>query len=70
MVHEVLDVMRGLASEGMTMVVVSHEIGFLRKVADQLIMFDAGQVIERGPTARVIDAPEHPRTREFLGALK
>lgn len=70
MVHEVLDVMRGLASEGMTMVVISHEIGFLRKVADQLIMFDAGQVIERGPTARVLDAPEHPRTREFLGALK
>ena len=69
MVHEVLDVMRTLASEGMTMVVVSHEIGFLRKVADQLIMFDAGKVIERGPTTRVLDAPEHARTREFLGAL-
>ena len=70
MVHEVLDVMRALADEGMTMVVISHEIGFLRKVADQLIMFDAGQIIERGPTARVLDAPEHARTREFMGALK
>ena len=70
MVHEVLDVMRALASEGMTMVVVSHEIGFLRKVADQLIVFDAGLVVERGPTARVLDEPEHERTREFLRALR
>ena len=70
MVHEVLDVMRALASEGMTMVVVSHEIGFLRKVADQLIVFDAGLVVERGPTARVLDEPEHERTREFLVALR
>jgi ABC-type polar amino acid transport system ATPase subunit len=70
MVHEVLDVMRALASEGMTMVVVSHEIGFLRKVADQLIVFDAGLVVERGPTERVLDEPEHERTREFLRALR
>lgn len=70
MVHEVLDVMRTLASEGMTMVVVSHEIGFLRKVADQLIVFDAGLVVERGPAARVLDEPEHERTREFLRALR
>jgi ABC-type polar amino acid transport system ATPase subunit len=70
MVHEVLDVMRTLASEGMTMVVVSHEIGFLRKVADQLIVFDAGLVVERGPTARVLDEPEHERTREFLRAIR
>lgn len=70
MVHEVLDVMRALANEGMTMVVVSHEIGFLRKVADQLIMFDAGLIVERGPTANVLDEPEHERTREFLKALR
>lgn len=70
MVHEVLDVMRTLASEGMTMVVVSHEIGFLRKVADQLIVFDAGLVVERGPAAHVLDEPEHERTREFLRALR
>ncbi|SDX65312.1 amino acid ABC transporter ATP-binding protein [Roseicitreum antarcticum] len=70
MVHEVLDVMRALAGEGMTMVVVSHEIGFLRKVADQLIVFDAGLVVERGPTVRVLDEPEHERTREFLRALR
>ena len=70
MVHEVLDVMRALASEGMTMVVVSHEIGFLRNVADQLIVFDGGLVVERGPTARVLDEPEHERTREFLRALR
>ena len=70
MVHEVLDVMRALASEGMTMVVVSHEIGFLRKVADQLIVFDAGLVVEHGTTARVLDEPEHERTREFLRALR
>ncbi|KAA9009486.1 amino acid ABC transporter ATP-binding protein [Histidinibacterium aquaticum] len=70
MVNEVLEVMRTLAEEGMTMVVVSHEIGFLRKAADQLIMLDAGQVVERGPTARVLDEPEHERTREFLRAIR
>jgi len=70
MVNEVLEVMRTLAAEGMTMVVISHEIGFLRKAADQLIMIDAGVVVERGPTARVLDEPEHDRTREFLKALR
>jgi len=70
MVHEVLDVIRTLAAEGMTMVVISHEIGFLRKVADQLIMFDAGLVVERGPTARVLDEPEHERTRAFMKVLR
>ncbi|SDZ62229.1 polar amino acid transport system ATP-binding protein [Jannaschia faecimaris] len=70
MVHEVLDVMRTLATEGMTMVVISHEMGFLRKVADQLIMIDGGLVVERGPTLRVLDAPEHKRTREFLSAIQ
>lgn len=70
MVHEVLDVMRTLAAEGMTMVVISHEIGFLRKAADQLIMIDAGVVVERGPTAHVLEDPEHERTREFLKALR
>jgi ABC-type polar amino acid transport system ATPase subunit len=70
MVHEVLDVMRTLAAEGMTMVVISHEIGFLRKAADQLIMLDAGVVVERGPTAHVLDEPEHERTRAFLSAVQ
>lgn len=70
MVTEVLEVMRILAEEGMTMVVVSHEIGFLRKAADQLIMLDAGEVVECGPTARVLDEPAHERTREFLRAIR
>lgn len=70
MVHEVLDVMRSLAREGMTMVVVSHEIGFLREAADQLLMLEAGVIIERGPVARVLDEPEQERTRVFLGALR
>ena len=70
MVHEVLDVMRALATEGMTMVVISHEIGFLRKAADQVIMLDAGMVVERGPTDRLLEEPQHDRTREFLRALR
>lgn len=70
MVHEVLDVMRTLAADGMTMVVISHEIGFLRKAADQLIMIDAGVVVEHGPTTRVLDTPQHERTRAFLKAIR
>lgn len=66
LVGEVLDVMRQLAREGMTMVVVTHEIAFAREVADELVFMDQGRVIERATPDRLIDHPEHERTREFL----
>ena len=69
LVGEVLDVMRGLAEEGMTMVVVTHEIGFAREVADWVIVMDGGRVIEEGPPAAVLDNPTTERARAFLGRL-
>ena len=66
LVGEVLAVMRLLADAGMTMIVVTHEIRFAREVADRVIFMDEGRVVEQGPPARVIDAPEHDRTRRFL----
>jgi polar amino acid transport system ATP-binding protein len=63
---EVLRVMRGLAEEGMTMVVVTHEMGFAREVADRVVFMDAGKVVEEGPPEEVLGAPREPRTREFL----
>ena len=63
---EVLAVMRSLASEGRTMVVVTHEIGFARAVAHEVVFMDAGRVIERGPPAQVIDAPLNERTIRFF----
>ncbi|GAA3844794.1 amino acid ABC transporter ATP-binding protein [Saccharothrix violaceirubra] len=70
LVGEVLEVMRGLAAEGMTMVVVTHEIGFAREVADTVVFLDQGLVVEQGPPAAVIDAPTHERTREFLARVR
>ncbi len=64
---EVLAVMRSLASEGRTMVVVTHEVGFARAVAHEVIFMDGGQVVERGPPARVIDAPSSERALRFFG---
>ncbi len=64
---EVLEVMRALAAEGRTMVVVTHEVAFARAVAHEVLFLDAGQVVERGPAAAVIDAPATERARRFFG---
>jgi polar amino acid transport system ATP-binding protein len=69
LVKEVLDVMRQLASEGMTMIVVTHEIGFARDVADKVVFMDAGVVVEEGPPRQVLDSPREERTQRFLGLV-
>jgi polar amino acid transport system ATP-binding protein len=69
LVGEVLDVMRKLAADGMTMIVVTHEIGFAREVADAVAFMDAGVVVEAGPPAQVLGSPQHDRTRAFLSAV-
>jgi len=66
LVGEVLDVMRGLAADGMTMLVVTHELGFAREVADKVVFFDDGRILESGPPDRLLTAPDHPRTRDFV----
>ena len=69
LVGEVLDVMRGLAQDGMTMVVVTHEMGFAREVADRVVFMDGGVVVEQGKPGQVIDSPQEARTRSFLGKV-
>lgn len=69
LVGEVLDVMRRLAETGMTMIAVTHEIGFARHVADRVVFMDDGVIVESGAPADVLDAPSHPRTKEFLSAV-
>ncbi|KXP00699.1 amino acid ABC transporter ATP-binding protein [Tsukamurella pseudospumae] len=69
LVGEVLGVMRELAASGMTMVVVTHEMGFAREVADQLVFMDGGVVVESGVPAEVLGNPQHERTRSFLSKL-
>ena len=69
LIKEVLDVMRELAAEGMTMVVVTHEIGFAREVANYVVFMDEGVIVEEGPVRRVIDAPREERTKRFLGLV-
>ena len=69
LIKEVLDVMRELAAEGMTMVVVTHEIGFAREVAHDVVFMDEGVIVEKGPVRRVIDSPREARTRQFLGLV-
>jgi ABC-type polar amino acid transport system ATPase subunit len=66
MVKEVLDVMVALAGEGMTMAVVTHEMGFAREFADQVVFMDRGRIVERGPPAELFSTPREPRTRAFL----
>lgn len=66
LVGEVLTVMRDLASQGMTMIVVTHEIGFAKAVADTVVFMDDGIVVEAGPPAEVLDNPQHERTKTFL----
>ncbi|WP_460275408.1 amino acid ABC transporter ATP-binding protein [Celeribacter sp. ULVN23_4] len=69
MINEVLDVMVGLAKEGMTMIVVTHEMGFARKVADRVVFMDGGEVIEDGPTADFFAAPKSQRAVDFLSKI-
>ncbi len=69
MIGEVLDVMTGLAHEGMTMVVVTHEIGFARQVADRILFLDNGEIAEDGPPAQVLDSPTNERTKSFLSKV-
>lgn len=69
MINEVLDVMVGLAKEGMTMIVVTHEMGFARKVADRVVFMDGGEVIEDGPTANFFAAPKSQRAVDFLSKI-
>ncbi|MBX5470723.1 MAG: amino acid ABC transporter ATP-binding protein [Thermoleophilaceae bacterium] len=69
LVGEVLDVMRRLAADGMTMVVVTHEIGFAREVGDKLVFMDAGAVVESGDPREVLANPKHERTRAFLSKV-
>jgi len=69
MIREVLDVIRDLSRQGMTMVVVSHEMGFAREAADRVIFMDAGRIVEQGPPARVFGAPREERTRRFLAQI-
>jgi polar amino acid transport system ATP-binding protein len=66
LVGDVLQVMRDLADEGMTMLVVTHEMAFARDVADRVLFIDGGQIVEQGPPAQVLEAPAHERTRRFL----
>jgi polar amino acid transport system ATP-binding protein len=66
LVGEVLAVMRKLAADGMTMLVVTHELSFAREVADRVVFMDQGVVVEEGPAREVIDAPRHERTKAFL----
>jgi polar amino acid transport system ATP-binding protein len=69
LVGEVLDVMRGLARDGMTMIVVTHEMGFAREVADTVVFMDEGVVVESGPPSEVLGNPRHERTRSFLSKV-
>ncbi|OHR21664.1 ectoine/hydroxyectoine ABC transporter ATP-binding protein EhuA [Corynebacterium sp. HMSC061H03] len=69
LVGEVLNVMRGLADKGMTMVVVTHEMGFAREVADQVVFMADGVVVEKGTPDEVLGNPQHERTRNFLSSL-
>ena len=69
MVGEVLDVMRDLAGTGVTMIVVTHEMGFARQVADRVIFMNGGKIVETGKPEEIFDAPKEPRTRDFLSAV-
>ncbi|QHC02280.1 ATP-binding cassette domain-containing protein [Epidermidibacterium keratini] len=69
LVGEVLDVIAELSTSGVTLVIVTHEIGFARRISDTVIFMDQGQIIEGGPPDQVIDNPEHPRTRSFISKV-
>jgi polar amino acid transport system ATP-binding protein len=65
-VGDVLSVMRKLAEDGMTMLVVTHEMGFAREVADRVLFIDGGVVVEQGTATSLLSQPQHPRTQDFL----
>jgi polar amino acid transport system ATP-binding protein len=67
--HEVLSVLEGLRRDGITLLMVTHEIGFARRAADRVLVLDGGMVIEEGPPGQVLDQPQAPRTREFLSRV-
>ncbi len=69
LVGEVLDVMRGLAADGMTMIVVTHEMGFAREVASEVAFMHQGTIVEQGPPSQVLADPQHERTRSFLSKV-
>ena len=69
MVGEVLNVMKGLAGEGMTMVVVTHEMGFAREVGDRILFMDDGKIVEEGRPKDIFSSPKNPRTKDFLSKV-
>ncbi|MFE5189963.1 amino acid ABC transporter ATP-binding protein [Streptomyces sp. NPDC056628] len=69
LVGEVLAVIKDLATSGTTLVIVTHEIGFAREIADRVVFMDAGRIVEQGPPSEVLDAPRHERTRDFLSKV-
>jgi polar amino acid transport system ATP-binding protein len=69
LVGEVLDVMRELAESGMTMVVVTHEMGFAREVGDSIVFMDGGVIVEAGDPRQVLSNPQHERTKAFLSKV-
>jgi polar amino acid transport system ATP-binding protein len=69
LVGEVLKAMRQLAEEGMTMIVVTHEVGFAREVAHRAVLMDAGSILEEGPPVEFFTRPQHPRTKQFLSSI-
>lgn len=69
MINEVLDVMTGLAKSGITMIVVTHEMGFARGVADRMVFFDGGQIVEEGTPDEIFNHPKHDRTKLFLSQI-
>ena len=69
MIGEVLDVMTNLAKEGMTMIIVSHEMGFAREVADRVLFFDGGVIVEENSPKELFGNPQHRRTQEFLSKV-
>jgi general L-amino acid transport system ATP-binding protein len=69
MISEVLDVMRELAVSGMTMLCVTHEMGFARAVADRMVLFDEGSIVEEGPPKQIFESPAHARTKQFLSQI-
>jgi ABC-type polar amino acid transport system ATPase subunit len=69
MIKEVLDVMKELARSGMTMVVVTHEMGFAREVADRVLFFDQGRIVEQGTPEHFFENAQHPRTQLFLSQI-
>ena len=69
MVKEVLDVMKQLAHEGLTMVVVTHEMGFAKEVADRVIFMDGGVIVEEGTPEEIFEHPKNERTINFLGKV-